>query len=109
MRSVTSIDTAGESQEAETDKMLTTIELQDMDPPWIHIKGRGRGRSAPGRGPSYGAMTNSPLYAHMQAYLEGENQKDTFASITKEDTDDIKSYEKLQKKEMIFFLENSDL
>ncbi|KAG5590789.1 hypothetical protein H5410_041303 [Solanum commersonii] len=30
-----------------------------MDAPWIHIKGRERGRSAPGRGPSYGAMASS--------------------------------------------------
>ncbi|KAG5598830.1 hypothetical protein H5410_030200 [Solanum commersonii] len=52
---------------------------------------------------------DSPLYAHMQAYLEGQKQKKIFASIAKEDTDDIRSYEKLQKKEMIFLLENSDL
>ncbi|KAG5610522.1 hypothetical protein H5410_021803 [Solanum commersonii] len=45
----------------------------------------------------------------MQAYLEGQKQKETFSSIAKEDTDDIRSYEKLQKKEMIFLLENSDL
>ncbi|KAG5590679.1 hypothetical protein H5410_041193 [Solanum commersonii] len=88
-----------------------------MDPPWIHIKERGRGRSVPGRESSYGAMASStqgssyrsssnspviqlgkrtlinkkissqeessssskkmvnleesPLYAHMQANLEG--------------------------------------
>ncbi|KAK4706654.1 hypothetical protein R3W88_033786 [Solanum pinnatisectum] len=130
-----------------------------MDPPWIHIKGRGRGRTAPSRGNygSYGTRSSqgssyrsesnspviqtgrktlinkrtssqeessyssqqlvsledipkySPLYAHMQAYLEGKKQKDTFVSIIKEDSDDIKSYEKLQKREMIFLLENSDL
>ncbi|KAG5632444.1 hypothetical protein H5410_004161 [Solanum commersonii] len=38
---------------------------------------------------------DSPLYAHMQAYLEGKKQKDTFVSIVKEDSSDIKSYEKL--------------
>ncbi|KAG5599887.1 hypothetical protein H5410_031257 [Solanum commersonii] len=121
-----------------------------MNLPWIHIKGRGRGRSSPGKGPAYGAMASSsqgssyrsslnspliqisssqeessssskqlvnledilkdsPLYAHMQAYLEAQKQKESFASIAKKDTDDIRSYEKLQKKEMIFLLENSDL
>ncbi|KAG5581545.1 hypothetical protein H5410_052172 [Solanum commersonii] len=52
---------------------------------------------------------DSPLYAHMQAYLDAQKQKENFSSTTKEDTDDIKSYEKLHKKEMIFLLENSDL
>ncbi|KAG5619530.1 hypothetical protein H5410_004748 [Solanum commersonii] len=33
---------------------------------------------------------DSPLYGHIQAYLAAQKQKDTFASITKEDTDDIK-------------------
>uniref|UniRef100_M1DMW1 Uncharacterized protein n=1 Tax=Solanum tuberosum TaxID=4113 RepID=M1DMW1_SOLTU len=136
-----------------------------MDPPWIHIKGRGMGRSALGRssqGPSYGTPSNSqsyqgssyrsssnspviaqmgrrtliskkissqeesssslkqsvdledipkdsPLYGQMQAYLAAQKKKETFASITKEDNDDIKSYEKLHKKEMIFLLENIDL
>ncbi|KAG5599202.1 hypothetical protein H5410_030572 [Solanum commersonii] len=51
----------------------------------------------------------SPLYGHMQEYLATRKQKDTFASITKEDTDDIKSYEKLPKKEMIFLFKNSNL
>ncbi|KAG5579992.1 hypothetical protein H5410_050619 [Solanum commersonii] len=35
-----------------------------MDPPWIHTKGRGRGRSAPGRssqGLSYRSSSNSPI------------------------------------------------
>ncbi|KAG5581544.1 hypothetical protein H5410_052171 [Solanum commersonii] len=30
-----------------------------MDPPWIHIKGKGRGRSSQ---PSYGSMDNSQSY-----------------------------------------------
>lgn len=59
---------------------------------------------------------DSPLYAHLQAYLAAQKQKDTsvkqgdtFASISKDDNDDIKSYEKVSKQEMIFLLENSDL
>ncbi|XP_070014046.1 uncharacterized protein [Nicotiana sylvestris] len=53
---------------------------------------------------------DSPLYGHLQAYLASKKQSDTFASIAKEeDNDDIKSYEKLPKKEMIFLLENSDI
>ena len=60
---------------------------------------------------------DSPLYAHLQAYLTAQKQKDTsvkqsdtFASIAKEeDNDDIKSYEKLPKREMIFLLENSEI
>ncbi|KAG5579601.1 hypothetical protein H5410_050228 [Solanum commersonii] len=52
---------------------------------------------------------DSPLYNHMQAYLATQKQKDTFASIIKEDSDDIKSYEKFQKKEIILLLENSNL
>nr|XP_016480690.1 PREDICTED: uncharacterized protein LOC107801814 [Nicotiana tabacum] len=49
-------------------------------------------------------------------YLTAQKQKntsvkqsDTFASITKDDNDDIKSYEKVPKREMIFLLENSDI
>ncbi|KAG5599205.1 hypothetical protein H5410_030575 [Solanum commersonii] len=52
---------------------------------------------------------DTPLYGHMQAYLAAKKQNDTFSSITNDDTDNIKSYEKLQKKEMIFLLENYDL
>uniref|UniRef100_M1DNK3 Uncharacterized protein n=1 Tax=Solanum tuberosum TaxID=4113 RepID=M1DNK3_SOLTU len=52
---------------------------------------------------------DSPLYGHMQAYLTAQKQKYTFASVTKEDNDDIKSYENVPKKEMIFLLENSEL
>ncbi|KAG5599203.1 hypothetical protein H5410_030573 [Solanum commersonii] len=112
-----------------------------MDPPWIHTKGREKGRSSQGpsyesttnsqsyQGSSYRSSSNSPviqmgrrtlinkkissqeesssnstqminledipkdslLYGHM---LASQKQKD---SITKEDTDDIKSYEKLEK------------
>ncbi|KAG5610767.1 hypothetical protein H5410_022048 [Solanum commersonii] len=51
---------------------------------------------------------NSSLYAQLQAYLS-EKQSDTFASIAKEDVDDIKSFEKVSKKEMIFLLENSEI
>jgi len=42
--------------------------------------------------------------------LASKKQSDTFASIAKEeDNDDIKSYEKLPKREMIFLLENSEI
>ncbi|KAG5630950.1 hypothetical protein H5410_002667 [Solanum commersonii] len=43
------------------------------------------------------------------AYLEGKKKKDSFVSTIKEDSDVIRSYEKLYKKEMIFLLENYDL
>ncbi|KAG5569309.1 hypothetical protein H5410_059075 [Solanum commersonii] len=36
----------------------------------------------------------SPLYAELQAYLSQKEKGDTFASIAKDDVDDIKSYEK---------------
>lgn len=49
------------------------------------------------------------LYGHLQAYLAAQKQSDTFASIAKEDNDDIKSYEKLPKKEVIFLLENPEI
>uniref|UniRef100_M1DNV5 DUF7588 domain-containing protein n=1 Tax=Solanum tuberosum TaxID=4113 RepID=M1DNV5_SOLTU len=54
-------------------------------------------------------FTQTGNHTSTSAYLAAQNQKDTFASIAKEDTDDIKSYKKLQKKEMIFLLENSEL
>ncbi|KAG5629733.1 hypothetical protein H5410_001450 [Solanum commersonii] len=38
-------------------------------------------------------LEGSPLYAQLQAYLS-QKENDTFASIAKEDNDDIKSYEK---------------
>ncbi|KAG5632660.1 hypothetical protein H5410_004377 [Solanum commersonii] len=48
------------------------------------------------------------LYAQLQTYLS-QKQSDTFASVAKEEVNDIKSYEKVSKKEMIFILENSDI
>ncbi|KAG5598672.1 hypothetical protein H5410_030042 [Solanum commersonii] len=38
-----------------------------------------------------------------------QKQDDSFASIAKEEVDDIKTYEKVEKREMIFLLENSDI
>jgi len=38
-----------------------------------------------------------------------QKQNDIFVSIAKEDNEDIKSYEKVLKKEMIFLLENSEI
>nr|XP_009762625.1 PREDICTED: uncharacterized protein LOC104214626 [Nicotiana sylvestris] len=83
-----------------------------MDPSWA-TKGRGRGKggrssSSSGRsysqGSSYGSSSNSP------AYLAAKKHSDTFALVAKEeDTDDIRSYEKLMNKEMIFLLENSEI
>ncbi|KAG5571195.1 hypothetical protein H5410_060961 [Solanum commersonii] len=40
---------------------------------------------------------NNPLYTQLHAYLS-QKQSNTFASITKDDVDDIKSYEKREKK-----------
>jgi len=51
---------------------------------------------------------NNSLYAQLQAYLS-QKQSDTFASVAKEEVDDIKSYEKVSKKEMIFLIENFDI
>ncbi|WMV29265.1 hypothetical protein MTR67_022650 [Solanum verrucosum] len=51
---------------------------------------------------------NNPLYAQLQVYLS-QKQSDTFALVAKEKVDDIKSYEKVSKKEMIFLLENYDI
>ncbi|KAG5632978.1 hypothetical protein H5410_004695 [Solanum commersonii] len=48
------------------------------------------------------------LYAKLQEFLT-QKQSDSFASITKEEVDDIKTYEKVDKREMIFLLENSDI
>ncbi|KAG5571197.1 hypothetical protein H5410_060963 [Solanum commersonii] len=39
---------------------------------------------------------NNPLYTQLHAYLS-QKQSNTLASITKDDVDDIKSYEKIEK------------
>ncbi|KAG5580588.1 hypothetical protein H5410_051215 [Solanum commersonii] len=51
---------------------------------------------------------NNLLYAQLRAYLS-QKQSDTFASVAKEEVDDIKSYERVVKKEMIFLIENSEI
>ncbi|KAG5609798.1 hypothetical protein H5410_021079 [Solanum commersonii] len=51
---------------------------------------------------------NSPLYAQLREYLS-QKQSDIFTSIAKEDIDDIKSFEKVSNKEMMFLLENSKI
>ncbi|WMV41627.1 hypothetical protein MTR67_035012 [Solanum verrucosum] len=52
---------------------------------------------------------SDPLYAKLQEYII-QKQSNTFASIAKEHTiDDMKTYEKVEKREMIFLLENSDI
>ena len=51
---------------------------------------------------------SDPLYAKLQEFLT-QKQGDSFASIAKEEVDDIKTYEKVEKREMIFLLENSDI
>ncbi|KAG5591053.1 hypothetical protein H5410_041567 [Solanum commersonii] len=53
-------------------------------------------------------LESDPLYAKLQEFLT-QKQGDSFASIAKEDVDDIKTYEKVEKREMIFLLENSDI
>ncbi|KAG5605776.1 hypothetical protein H5410_027268 [Solanum commersonii] len=97
-----------------------------MDPPWI-TKGKGRVIQMGKRSlinskiSQSGASSlvhssvhledipeDSPLYAQLRAYLS-RKKNDTFASIAKEDNDDIKYYEKVSKKEMIFLLENSEI
>ncbi|KAG5630981.1 hypothetical protein H5410_002698 [Solanum commersonii] len=51
---------------------------------------------------------SDPLYAKLQEFLT-QKQGDSFASIAKEEVDNIKTYEKVEKREMIFLLENSDI
>ncbi|KAG5602714.1 hypothetical protein H5410_034084 [Solanum commersonii] len=51
---------------------------------------------------------SDPLYAKLQEFIT-QKQGDSFASIAKEEVDDIKTYEKVEKREMIFLLENSDI
>ncbi|WMV13409.1 hypothetical protein MTR67_006794 [Solanum verrucosum] len=52
---------------------------------------------------------DSPFYAEFWVYLSQKQKSDTFASIAKDDIDDIKSYEKVAKKEIIFLLVNSEI
>uniref|UniRef100_M1DXC2 Zinc knuckle family protein n=1 Tax=Solanum tuberosum TaxID=4113 RepID=M1DXC2_SOLTU len=51
---------------------------------------------------------SDPLYAKLHEFLT-QKQGDTFASIAKEEVDDIKTYVNIEKREMIFLLENSDI
>ncbi|WMV09102.1 hypothetical protein MTR67_002487 [Solanum verrucosum] len=52
---------------------------------------------------------NNPLYAQLQEFIT-QKQSNTFAAIDREDTiDDMKTYEKVEKREMIFLLENADI
>ncbi|WMV24843.1 hypothetical protein MTR67_018228 [Solanum verrucosum] len=51
---------------------------------------------------------NNPLYSQLRAYLS-QKQSDTFTSVAKEEVDDIRSYERVVKKEMIFLIENSEI
>ncbi|KAG5579482.1 hypothetical protein H5410_050109 [Solanum commersonii] len=51
---------------------------------------------------------NNPLYVQLRAYLS-QKQSDTFASVAKEEVNDIRSYERVVKKEMIFLIENSEI
>ncbi|KAG5591282.1 hypothetical protein H5410_041796 [Solanum commersonii] len=94
------------------DHRLTQIK---MDRPWItkargkdnHTRGRGRSSPSSSRS-SYGSSSSStpiiqkggmnipesdPLYAKLQEFLT-QKQGDSFASIAKEEIDDIKTYEK---------------
>lgn len=55
---------------------------------------------------------DSPLYGQLQAYLktQKEKQSNTFATVASLDhLDDIKNYEKLDKKKIIFCIENSEI
>ncbi|KAG5598476.1 hypothetical protein H5410_029846 [Solanum commersonii] len=88
---------------------------------------RGRGRSSPSSSrSSYGSSSSSTpiiqrggmsLYnlnsrAQEKAssiHLEDIPESDSFASIAKEEVDDNKTYEKVEKREVIFLLENSDI
>ncbi|KAG5579997.1 hypothetical protein H5410_050624 [Solanum commersonii] len=51
---------------------------------------------------------SDPLYVQLQEFIT-QKQGESFASIAKEEVDDIKTYEKVEKREMIFLLENSDI
>ncbi|KAG5599351.1 hypothetical protein H5410_030721 [Solanum commersonii] len=106
-----------------------------MENPWV-TKGRGKGNNPRGSSSNTpiiqrGGMSlynlnsraqekasssihlediseNNSLYAQLQEYLT-QHQSNTFASVAKEDVDDIKTYEKVEKREMIFLLENSNI
>ncbi|KAG5594765.1 hypothetical protein H5410_035997 [Solanum commersonii] len=51
---------------------------------------------------------SDPLYVKLQEFLT-QKQGDSFASIAKEEVDAIKTYEKVEIREMIFLLESSDI
>ncbi|KAG5601301.1 hypothetical protein H5410_032671 [Solanum commersonii] len=51
---------------------------------------------------------NNSIYAELRAYLS-KKQSDTFASVAKKKVDDIRSYERVVKKEMIFLIENFEI
>ncbi|KAG5631085.1 hypothetical protein H5410_002802 [Solanum commersonii] len=89
---------------------------------------RGKGRSSPSSSrSSYGSSSSSTpiiqkggmsLYnlnsraqekASSSIHLEDIPESDSFASIAKEEVDDVNTYEKVGKREMIFLLENSDM
>ncbi|KAG5576991.1 hypothetical protein H5410_057125 [Solanum commersonii] len=93
-------------------------------------KVRGKGNNPRGRGSyfpsssksSYGSSPKSPVIQKGGMSLFNLNSKaqeatssllqkqsDTFASIAKDDNDNIKSYEKVKKREVIFLLENSKI
>ncbi|WMV25938.1 hypothetical protein MTR67_019323 [Solanum verrucosum] len=84
-----------------------------MDPPWVtkvrgrgrYTRGRGRSSSSKTSGSSYGSSSSSPFIQRGGMSL----QSDTFASVAKEEVDDIRSYERVVKKEMIFLIENSEI
>ncbi|KAG5629659.1 hypothetical protein H5410_001376 [Solanum commersonii] len=53
-------------------------------------------------------LENNPLYAQQRTYLS-QKKSDTFASVAKKEVDDIRFYERVVKKEMIFLIENSEI
>ncbi|KAG5596350.1 hypothetical protein H5410_037582 [Solanum commersonii] len=98
-----------------------------MDPPWItkargkgsYTRGRGRTFSSRTSGSSYGSSSSSPiiqrggmslynLSSRMQEKASSIHLED-ISKIAKEDVNDIKTYEKVEKKEVIFLIENSDI
>ncbi|KAG5599618.1 hypothetical protein H5410_030988 [Solanum commersonii] len=77
-----------------------------MEPPWV-TKRRGKLKAASSVHLD-DIPENNPLYAQLQAYLS-QKKSNIFSSIAKDDVDDIKSCEKVEKREMIFLLENSEI